>query len=413
MNVHLPDTATLQQDRVVPLDLADEALRENFIAEIAEWAKHPPFYAVHGGSLQVIVSRYKDAIEVYRDRERFSVKVPKAPGFERFDKFMGVVTLAQMDGEHHDRIRRLMSPAFNPRAITALEPEIIETIDDLFDRAEATGRQFDAMGDFATYLMPRILLDLMFRLDAPQKAAFTRMSEVIPMATRIPPGGEFPQEYKDAFAHSRTVINALIDERRSNPGDDFVSVLVTTKEQGDQLTDTELYDQIFTVTASALQSTASSFAAIVYVLLKFRDQWEELKRRPELVPQAIEECLRYHGAGFLSFPRFATVDTEVGGTEIRQGMTLRISPQGACLDPEHYPDPLKVDIHRNPKDLLIFGGGPHLCLGNRLARFVLQVSLERFLRRYPDARLADPDFRPSYRGQVSETQIASLPLVLR
>lgn len=400
----------LDPAHVVQLDLGSELLRQNFIRELSQWATRPPFYAVHAGAVQVICSRYADAVEIYRDRERFSVEVPSAPGYERFDKFMGVQTLAQLDGARHDRLRSLMSKPFGPAAVAGYKQQIVAAIESLLDDIAAQAPHFDAQQDLGQKLIPAILLDRMFHLNDEQKQAFKEMSELIPLATRIPAGGKFPQEYRDGFARTRAVINRLIDERRATPGGDLISALVTIEEAGDRLTADELYDQIFTITAGALQSTASSLVAVLWVLGKRSELFEQIKIDPTLIPAAIEEALRYHGAGFLSFPRFATVDTEVGGTPIYKGMTVRVSPQAASYDPLVYPDPLTVDIHRKAPTALVFGSGVHHCLGNRLARLVLTMTLERLLARFPNLRLADADKMPHYRGQVSETQIASLPM---
>jgi cytochrome P450 len=250
----------------------------------------------------------------------------------------------------------------------------------------------------------------MFGMNAEQQRAFRKMSEVIPLATRIPPGGTFPPEYVEAFATTRAVINTIIEERRANPGEDFISALIQSKIDGDFLTPTELYDQIFTVTVGALQSTASSLGSVLYMLTTHPTQFDLVKADRTLIPAAIEESLRRHMPGFLSFPRFALTNTEVGGTKIMEGMVVRVSPQAAALDPTVYPDPLKLDIRRKLKAVPTFGLGMHTCLGNRLARMVIRMSLEGILERFPDIRIADDNFTPRYRGQVSETQLISLPL---
>jgi cytochrome P450 len=400
----------LDPKKIINIDLADEELRQNFVHRMAEWALHPPFYAVHGETVQVICGRYADAVEVYGDRDRFSVNVPQKAGFERFDKFMGVRTLSQLDGERHDRLRKLMAPPFNPSRLAQLEKDLRRVMSELLDGINVQDGGFDAMKDFASHIMPRVLLEVMFGMNAEQQRAFRKMSEVIPLATRIPPGGTFPPEYVEAFATTRAVINTIIEERRANPGEDFISTLIQSKIDGDFLTPTELYDQIFTVTVGALQSTASSLGSVLYMLTTHPTQFDLVKADRTLIPAAIEESLRRHMPGFLSFPRFALTDTEVGGTKIMEGMVVRVSPQAAALDPTVYPDPLKLDVKRKLKAVPTFGLGMHTCLGNRLARMVIRMSLEGILERFPGIRIADDNFTPRYRGQVSETQLISLPL---
>ena len=109
-------------------------------------------------------------------------------------------------------------------------------------------------------------------------------------------------------------------------------------------------------------------------------------------------------------PRIATRDTEVGGTRIRKGMVVRPSPLAPNYDPDVFADPLRFDIHRKPKRILSFGAGPHHCVGNILGRTTITIAIRRLLARFPNARLADPDFVPVYGGAVGELRLQSLPM---
>jgi cytochrome P450 len=135
-----------------------------------------------------------------------------------------------------------------------------------------------------------------------------------------------------------------------------------------------------------------------------------LIRDPGLIPDAIEECLRIASNGYFTFARIATRDTEVGGTPIRKGMIVRPSPLAANYDPTVFPDPLRFDIHRKPKRILSFAVGPHHCVGNILGRTTITIAIRRLLARFPNARLADPDFVPVYGGSVGELRLQSLPM---
>jgi cytochrome P450 len=392
------------------IDVSAEDFKRHWCEHMATWSTRPPFYAVNKDRVMVMVGRYADAVEVFSDQERFSVELPDQPGFERFDKFYGVRVLTQMDGTDHDRLRKLASPAYGPAAMRKMRADLSRIVDDMLDVLPTEGREFDIVELFTDHLMDRIMLDGMFRLKEPQREAFNRMREVIPLATTLAPGAPFPQVYIDAFVATKATIHELIEERRAHPGDDILSRLVHAREDDDRFTDTELHDEIFTLCATALQSTSSAMGGQVVALWRNPEQLAAVRADRSLVASAVEEGLRLHGPGLFTFPRFALEDTTVGGTPIRKGMIVRVAPAAANLDPTVYPDPLTYDARRNPQKILSFGWGSHICIAQRLARMVLNTSLERLLDRFPTLELDDPGFQPDYRGQVGELVPARIPM---
>ena len=181
----------------------------------------------------------------------------------------------------------------------------------------------------------------------------------------------------------------------------------------DKLNDRELFDQIFGICGASLSATSRAAGGALTLLYTHDDQRRELIRDPALIPEAIEECLRLGSNGYFTFPRIATRDTEVGGTRILKGMVVRPSPLAPNYDPDAFPDPLRFDIHRKPKRILSFGAGPHHCIGNILGRTTITIAITRLLARFPDARIADPDFVPVYGGAVGELRLQSLPMTIR
>lgn len=145
-------------------------------------------------------------------------------------------------------------------------------------------------------------------------------------------------------------------------------------------------------------------------LCRHRDQFDKVIANRALIPQVVEECLRYQGSGFFTFARFALHDCEIGGTPILEGMPVIVMMQSANYDPAEYPEPLKFDIHRNPRNIFTFGTGSHHCLGNRLARRVMMITLEKVCDRFPDLRLQDPDFEPHYGGMFGEIKPDNIPM---
>jgi cytochrome P450 len=402
--------AGLDMSKVVDIDLGSSAFKQNAHRLMAEWAQRPPFYVLAYGPPQVVCGRYADVAKVFADTQTFSSQMPRGRGFEQFDKFMGVQFVTQMDGEQHARIRRLLLPAFSSRSLSRLETRITETIDGMLDKIERGGNEFDGMQDYGAHLVVGALLTAMLDLDERRKEIFLAFHEVLPLTSYTKPGEPFPPECRRAFDRAAKLVHEIIAERRANPRPDFINDLITARDQGDKLNDKELFDQIFTICGAALSATSRSAGGTLYTLYSHPDQLAELVHDPSLIPEAIEECLRIASNGYFTFPRIATCDTELNGTEILQGMVVRPSPQAANYDPDVFPDPLRFDIHRQPKRILAFGSGPHHCIGNILGRTAIVTAVTRLLARFPNARLADPDFAPTYGGAVGELRLKSLPM---
>jgi cytochrome P450 len=399
--------------KVVDLDLGSSEFKQNARNILAEWAKRPPFYVFSSGPPQVICGRYADVHEVFSDTERFSSELPRGYGFEQFDKFMGVQFITQMDGERHARIRRLLMPAFSARSLSRLEKRITEIIDGMLDQIEAGGNEFDGMQNYGAQLVVGALLTAMANLDERQKGIFVAFHEVLPLTTYTKPGEPFAAECVQAFECAAQLVREIIAHRRAHPRPDFINDLITARDQGDKLTDRELFDQIFTICGAALSATSRAAGGALYTLYSHPDQLAELIRDPSLIPEAVEECLRIASNGYFTFPRRATRDTEVGGTKILKDMVVRPSPQAANYDPGVFPEPLRFDIHRHPKRIMAFGSGPHHCIGNILGRTTITIAIRRMLARFARARLADPNFVPTYGGAVGELRLQHLPMKIQ
>lgn len=409
------DVSKLDPTKIVNLDIVSPEVRQNFRDYCAAWATQQPFYIVHDGIVQVMVGRHRDLTEVSMDRTVYSVELPKRPGVEKFDTFMGMDVIAQLDGEKHDRLRRLLAQPFSPVAVRSLHGAIERHVDDLIDAISADRtREFDFMAGFAEQIMPRVLLETMFGIPRSKWHRFIRMGNAIELTENIEPGGDFPDEYVSAMASVRESILALIAERRANPGTDLMSQLIQVRDGTDKLSDDELFAQMFTLLAAALQSTASALGGMLLTLCRHPEQFALVKADSELVSSAVEECLRVHGSGYLTFPRFARQDTELGGTYIPAGVPILMCLGAGNYDPDVYPDPLRFDVRRDPKNVTAFGTkGAHACLGSWLARAVMRISLRRIAARLPGIALVDPDFVPRYRGHLSEVHCTTLPLRLR
>jgi cytochrome P450 len=301
-------------------------------------------------------------------------------------------------------------PAFSSRRIAQLESRIGEIFTGMLDDIERGGPEFDAMQQYAAKLVVGALLTAMLDLSDSQKRVLLDFQEVQPQLTTVKPGQPWPAECLHAYERYAGVIREVIADRRAHPRSDFVSDLVTARDNDDKLDDRELFDMIFVMFA-ALATTPRSASGALLMLYSHPDQLQELLADPSLIPDAVDECLRIAGNGYFTFPRVATTDTQVGGTPIQKGMIVRPSPQAANYDPKVYADPLRFDIHRKPKAIMTFGAGPHRCIGAHMAHTTISLALRMFMTRFPKARLADPNFEPVYGGAVGELRMKSLPML--
>jgi cytochrome P450 len=401
--------ANLDSSKVVALDFTSADFRQKAHHLVAKWATRPPFYVLGDGPPQVIVGRYADVHEVFSDAERFASHLPKGPGYEQYDKFMGLPFLTQTDGEQHARLRRLLIPAFSAHRMQQIESNITDVIEGMLDDIERHGPEFDAMTQYGAKLVIGALVTTMMGLNEEQRQVLVDYQDVLPLATARKPGEPYPPEYERVAKRAADLVDLTIAERRAGQRSDFLNDLVQARDKDDKLSDEELFGMIFGL-FGAIAATSRSAGGALYTLYTHTDQLAELIRDPTLIPDAIEECLRIASNGYFTFARIATGDTEVGGTAIRKGMIVRPSPLAANYDPLVYPDPLRFDVHRKPKRILSFAVGPHYCIGNILGRSTITIAIQRLLARFPNARLTDPDFVPVYGGAVGELRLQSLPM---
>lgn len=407
-----PDYSTrMDPSRFVDIDLVDEDFRQNALSDLlADWATRPPFYVLRNQLPVLLCTRYRDVKEVYSDPQRFTVEIPPWPGYQVFDIFGGLENVLQMDGARHERIRRLMAPAFTPQAVARLEADIDRIIAAQIDHVANLGGHFDAMEDFSRNVIIRVLLEASLKLKPDQQAVFARMHDSIALATQFVPGEPFPDEFMQSVHEVIRITQEIVAERRENPGSDMISLLVTARDEGQGLTESELLGQINAICSAGIGTTAATIGGALLMLGKHPEQLALLRQEPALIDSAVEECLRRHGPGILTFVRFAREDTEIDGVPVFKDMPVMASIQAADLDPVEFPDPLRFDIRRNPRGIVAFGSGPHHCIGNRLGRMVMRKAILGLVQRFPKLRLTDADFKPVYAGFPGELSLATLPM---
>jgi cytochrome P450 len=200
-------------------------------------------------------------------------------------------------------------------------------------------------------------------------------------------------------------VRALAVERRKEPQEDLISDLVLATDAGDRMTNDEIVLMIAGLVAAGTETTAAGATMGLHSLFRHPEQMAELRRDRSLLPNAVNELLRFDFGGGTALPRYATSDFELRGRKIRKGQLILLSFMGAHRDPEVFPDPDRLDLHRDTKDLTIFGHGPHFCIGANLARTELRLMLDAALDFLPeDAKLLEDQIEWTRLGMFSRIE---------
>jgi cytochrome P450 len=254
-------------------------------------------------------------------------------------------------------------------------------VDDLLDGVAAAGPDatVDLVSAFAFPLPYTVICELLGIPEpdrAPLGAAFT--------ALFLPSDG--PEPPTEAVAGSKHIIEYLdhiTGYKKANPADDLITALGTARAGGSGLTQRELCSTLFQLFVAGHDTTASLIGNGTVALLTHPDQLAALRADLSLIPNAIEEFLRFDAPVPHSTFRYAAVDTEIGGVVIPAGDQVLISIAAANRDPEKFAEPENLDVAREDRRHIAFGHGIHFCLGAPLARMETRIALEEIVRRFP------------------------------
>jgi cytochrome P450 len=295
---------------------------------------------------------------------------------ETFDRHhMRDGNMLSQDPPLHTRLRKLQTRFFTVRAVDAHRRTLEEIVHGCLDRMEAAGPPVDFIELFAAPVASGAASHLLG----------VNYGEHLAQPGSGDGAEQLPADLQQAAFLERhfDYVHDLIDQKRRLPGDDLLSALVTTEG----FTHEELPGAVTLLFAGAAESTASQFTLGVYALLEDEEAWQALVRDPGLVNGAVEELLRY--VSVLQFTvRVALEDVEFDGVTIREGESVAVSLEAANRDPERFGDANRLDIRRDASGHVGFGHGRHLCLGQHLARFELQIGLSALVARFPTLRLA-------------------------
>ncbi|GAA3210123.1 cytochrome P450 [Nonomuraea helvata] len=345
----------------------------------------PVFRSEHLGAY--VLTRYADVRAAYGDPRRFSSKgsltISRSLTRETKEKlgehgsFLSSF-VANVDPPDHTRLRRSVSRAFTPRAVAAMEQAFRRLNEELLDRLEARGR-----ADFVSEIghEPSIKLTARFIGVPEADEAFVQAHVKDWFQLFLSPQPPDRQlELADSFLTYLDYVDRLVAARAKDPQDDFTSLM--TSLIGAELTHREVVELISTILLGGNDTVPNQLGNAVLRLLR-EDAWPV---PPELVPNAVEECMRIDGAALGSF-RYAVTDVTSHGVTIPAGSLVLLSTDSAAHDESVFPDPERFLIDRpNAAEHMVFGYGIHFCVGAALGRLQLRTALEVLGRRLPRLR---------------------------
>ncbi|MEI8001888.1 MAG: cytochrome P450 [Actinomycetes bacterium] len=351
------------------------------------------------------LSRYADVLAAHKDPVTFvSSNGVTIEGGE-----VGQDFLILKDPPEHEWHRRVVSRVFTPRRVGGLEPFMRDECARLLDQ-HAGSSGFDAVEQFSIQLPLAVIGEL---LGIPE----SMRQDVHHLADRLftrDETGEVTPDAATAQAELGGLLYGLVVERRANLGDDVISLLIEAEVRDDdgnvtRLTDEQLTFRVLELAFAGHETVARLIANGVVALAWFPDARRELAGDRTLLPQAVEEMLRWDAPSHFQ-GRWTTRDVELHGTTIPADRRVILVTGAANHDDRVYADPEVFDLHRNADTTVTFGYGAHFCLGASLARLETRVAFDEFLDRFPDFDLATSGITRMRSSNVRG--LANLPIVL-
>ncbi len=313
-----------------------------------------------------------------------------------------------MDPPEHTRLRKLLNKGFSAAAVEGLRPQAEAIVDQMLSSL-SHGSEIDLMSEFANPMPVRIISEL---LGVPQAlhGTFVDASRAIAVFRGNPNRTvEEARAAQDALVELTEFFRKTVAERRRNKGSDLISLLIDIEEEGEVLTEEELYAQCIALLFAGHETTRNLIGNGMYTLLNNPEQTSELREKPELIRSAVEELLRYESPVQFT-ARVLKEDIEVCGQRIPKGWTVQCMLGAANRDPKQFKDPDRLDLKRLNNQHLAFSAGLHFCIGAQLARLEGQIAILNLVQRFPEMKLVGP--RPEWAPTFGFRGLKSLRVAL-
>jgi cytochrome P450 len=338
-----------------------------------------------------VVTRAEDVARLFGDARLSVDKANSRTGYTGFALPPELdANLMNMDGEDHQRLRRIVSKSFTAPRIEAMADGIRAVAEGLADRF--AGPTVDLVAEYAAPLPLTVIGDL---IGVPPEDRGRFGSWV---AAMFAPASA--QDAADGIAGMRTFLVELVGSRRGDPGDDLLSAIIQARDVEDRMSEHELVSLAFLLLLAGVENVGHVIAGGVLTMLGNPGQ-----------PADIEELLRLNVPAHFAIRRFPVEDIAVDGVTVPAGDTVLLGLASANRDPARFPEPDRFAPGRD-RQHLTFGHGVHYCLGAPLARLEIRIALETLFRRFPDLRLAVPAEDLPWRASFRSHALKALPVTL-
>lgn len=353
-----------------------------------------------GGRHYWTVFGYADVLTVLKDqrlsaRRMGSLLQPIPEGeraqFAELARVMGQWLLF-MDAPEHSRLRKLMNKGFAPAAIELLRPQVEAIVDRMLEPMRGAS-EAELMRQIAHPLPVRIIAELLGIPDTLQ-SQLVAWSEAIAVFLGNPQRTvEQTRAAQDAILGLTAYFRETVAQRRSKKGSDLISLLLDIEEDGELLTEDELFAQCVMLLFGGHETTRNLIGNGMYALLQRPREMEKLRDSPDLIRSGVEEMLRFDSP-IQALSRVVKEDSQLCGMQLHPGDIVMAMLGSANRDPARFEDPDALNLSRSNNAHIAFGAGPHFCIGNQLARLEGQIAILRIVQQFPNMRLgAEPPTR--------------------
>lgn len=388
--------------------LFTETFVENPYPYYAQLRAGDPVYKTRfpDGQQGWLITGYEEAVEALKE-PRFIKDFSKLYGGSMDGMSVFTQNMLFSDPPDHRRLRGLAQKAFTPRVIEGIKERIEEITDQLLDEMEQK-KEINLIDDFA-FPLPIIVICEILGVPSEDRDKFRIWSNSLIEGSSGEPGVSVYQHMNDFIRY----LGEWFSRTRLETEDDLISKLIEAEEEGDRLTEKELYGLVTLLIIAGHETTVNLIGNTFLNLLKHPEQKELLRKKPELIGQAIEESLRFDGPVEFSTSRWAGENFQFAGKKISRGELVVVALNAANRDPDQFDDPEVFEISREKSPHLAFGKGIHHCLGAPLARLEGKIAISRLLDRFPDLKLRIPESKLKWRQGMIVRGVKEIPVMKR